>query len=79
MDEIEKAVERLPRWFRAYPVISAPNDRHEVRRIRLWKYPYALVYTTGERWVHVLAIGHMRRRPFYWVDRLGETEESDDR
>ena len=42
-----------------------------VRRARFGRYPYRIVYVvapTGT--VHVLAIPHDRRRPFYWKGRL---------
>jgi plasmid stabilization system protein ParE len=42
-----------------------------VRCARFGRYPYRIVYVvapTGA--VHVLAIPHDRRRPFYWKGRL---------
>jgi toxin ParE1/3/4 len=42
-----------------------------VRRARFGRYPYRIVYVVAPTGiVHVLAIPHDRRRPFYWKGRL---------
>src|SRR5262249_21644631 len=41
-----------------------------VRRCRLSRFPYGLIYTTINDDVLVLAVAHLHRRPDYWRDRL---------
>lgn len=41
-----------------------------VRRIRLSRFPYGLIYTTEGGDILVLAVAHLHREPDYWRDRL---------
>jgi len=47
----------------------APAGRR-VRRCRLSRFPYALIYTIDNGDILVLAVAHLQRRPDYWRDRL---------
>jgi hypothetical protein len=42
-----------------------------VRRMFLRSFPYSVVYILEPRPV-IVAVAHVRRRPGYWVKRLGE-------
>ncbi len=41
----------------------------DVRRIRVRKFPYAVIYRIREQQIEVIAIMHVRRRPDYWRER----------
>ncbi|CAN5490471.1 hypothetical protein BH10PSE6_BH10PSE6_28480 [soil metagenome] len=41
-----------------------------IRRCRLSRFPYGLIYTIDKYDVLVLAVAHLHRRPDYWRDRL---------
>jgi toxin ParE2 len=41
-----------------------------VRRCRLSRFPYALVYAIEGKEILVLAVAHLHRAPDYWRDRL---------
>ena len=41
-----------------------------VRRCRLRRFPYGLVYTVLDDEILVLAVAHHHRQPAYWRDRL---------
>jgi toxin ParE2 len=41
-----------------------------VRRCRLSRFPYGLIYTIDNGDILVLAVAHLHRRPDYWRDRL---------
>lgn len=65
--------------LRAFDLIeSYPDAWHpltgDVRRCRLHRYPYGVIYTRVEHDVLVLAIAHLHRKPGYWRDRLGEQQ-----
>jgi len=65
VDEKVGAIARAPASF--------PQDRHEptVRRARLRKYPYTLLFMVQNEVVVVLvALVHGRRKPGYWKARL---------
>ena len=41
-----------------------------VRRCRLRRFPYGLIYHTDEVGVLLIAVAHTHRRPGYWSERL---------
>ncbi len=62
--ELERAVLRLSeapmRW---------PTYRHGTRKIRLRRFPYAIVYRVDADEIQVVAVAHLHRRPGYWRNR----------
>ncbi len=53
---------------------SFPRDRQDpiVRRARVTKYPYTLLFMIdGDIAVILLALAHGKRKPGYWRKRLG--------
>ena len=58
------------------PIESYPDAWYpltgDVRRCRLRRYPYGVIYTCVEHDVLVLVIAHLHRRSGYWRDRLRE-------
>ena len=62
--------------LRAAPGVStadreAAGDAH-VRRRRLHRFPYAVVFAESTTEYVVIAVMHLRRRPGYWLSRLDE-------
>ncbi|TXL72423.1 type II toxin-antitoxin system RelE/ParE family toxin [Vineibacter terrae] len=55
-------------------IASLPEAWHllgkGIRRCRLSRFPYGLIYTIDDGIVLVLAVAHLHRRPDYWRDRL---------
>ena len=51
-----------------------PNAWHpltpQIRRCRLRRFPYSVIYTQNDSDLLVLAIAHQHRKPNYWRDRL---------
>lgn len=43
----------------------------EIRRCRLKRFPYSVVYAQEGDGVIVLAVAHQHRKPNYWKRRLG--------
>jgi toxin ParE2 len=61
------AIERI----RQFPDAWHPLGEN-VRRCRLRRFPYGLIYHADESGVLVVAVAHTHRRPEYWRDRLME-------
>lgn len=61
-------VERGLTQVEAYPEAAQPL-RADVRRHLLHKFPYALLYSLRPHEIRILAVAHLRRRPFYWENR----------
>ena len=58
-----RLVEQFPQAW--HPLTS------EIRRCRLRRFPYSVVYTQDGTAILVLAIAHHHRKPGYWKSRLG--------
>jgi plasmid stabilization system protein ParE len=52
-----------------YPEAWHPLDEG-VRRCRLARFPYGLIYAIEDGDILVLAVAHLHRKPDYWRDRL---------
>jgi len=64
LSELDAVLERI----REAPV-RWPRYRHGTRRCVLGVFPYSIVYRVVSDEIHVYAIAHARRRPFYWKKR----------
>lgn len=59
-----------------HQIAEAPNrwpvdpDVAEVRRYRLHRFPYALIYRILADRCEIIAVMNLHRRPGYWRDRL---------
>ena len=64
VDQLIERIQEAPDSF--YPVFD------EVRKARLPRFPYHLIYwfDTDSDSVHILALAHTSRKPGYWKDRL---------
>lgn len=70
---IEETLERIgenpnlfPCWLDKELAIPA------VHKASVGQFPYAVAYEQHEFYTLVLAIAHQKRRPFYWLKRLGQ-------
>jgi toxin ParE2 len=52
------------------PLIGKPLTKR-VRKFRLRKFQYNLIFVIDDHEVIVVAVAHHRRRPGYWRGRLG--------
>jgi plasmid stabilization system protein ParE len=53
---------------------SFPPDSEieEVRRARLKRFPYSLIFTVRDEEIFIVAVAHVRREPGYWRTRARE-------
>lgn len=54
-------------------LLDLPEDL-VVRRALLPRFPYALIFMDLDEHIRLLAVAHAKRRPGYWLDRLGTNE-----
>jgi plasmid stabilization system protein ParE len=43
--------------------------RSDHRKLNFHRFPYAVVYRVRSDMIYIIAVMHLRRRPFYWVRR----------
>ena len=63
--ELLSAAERVSLYPEAWHPLG-----EGVRRCRLNRFPYGLIYAVESGDILVLAIAHLHRKPGYWRDRL---------
>jgi toxin ParE1/3/4 len=49
---------------------STPIALDQVRKYKVARFPYSVVYSLRNERIFVSAVAHTSRRPFYWHDRL---------
>lgn len=64
LDQIEKAIENI----QLFPTVSPPVHGR-VRKKLLRVFPYSLIYSVLPNEIRILAVAHMKRRPFHWHGR----------
>jgi len=61
LEDVGLAVDQISRFPEAAPLLLG-----RVRRKILLKFPYAVIYSLRETQIRILAIAHLKRRPYYW-------------
>ena len=72
--DLENAVRRVIRRIQLLPQ-SAPRwqsfeGAHEIRRAKVKRHPYLVVYAVLADQLVVLAIAHTSKKPGYWRERI---------
>jgi plasmid stabilization system protein ParE len=62
--EVLSTADRIVRFPEAWQPLG-----EGMRRCRLSRFPYGLIYTIESNEILVLAVAHLHRRPDYWRDR----------
>jgi toxin ParE1/3/4 len=62
--EVEHALARVAE----HPEIGSPM-RRGARKLLVRRFPYLIIYRVLSDHVLVLAVGHQRRHPDFWIDR----------
>jgi len=65
IDAVERLISRILSFPEACPEVLIP-----MRRCRVKRFPYGIVYRLGKDEIEILAVMHFSREPNYWVDRL---------
>ena len=63
--EVLSAADRITHFPEAWQQLD-----NGIRRCRLNRFPYGLIYTIDNGDILVLAVAHLHRQPDYWRDRL---------
>ena len=63
--EIDAGLERVVESPKAWHALSS-----RLRRYRLDRFPYGIIYQLRKEEILVIAVAHLHRRPDYWRHRL---------
>lgn len=69
--ELETAVERIRQNPAGCPLWEHYHGAAEIRRSRLHRFPYVVIFVRSTDRIRVIAVSHTRRHPLYWLARLG--------
>jgi plasmid stabilization system protein ParE len=64
LDELDRVVRRV----RLFPESCAVLV-DDLRRAQLSRFPYGVIYGVEPDTLVVVAVAHLHREPFYWIDR----------
>jgi hypothetical protein len=62
--KVQDAVEEIKSNPLMYRIIQGDSRRHLLTR-----FPFAVIYTIDNQRIYILAVMHLKRKPFYWNDR----------
>jgi plasmid stabilization system protein ParE len=71
LDELAQGLERIQAEPASFAALEHYSGQHDVRRCLLKRFPYVVIFRRRPEEVLIVAVGHVRRRPLYWLDRLG--------
>ena len=69
--ELHLALESIRGNPHGLPLLECYSGTHEVRRCLMHRFPFAVICVCRPEEIVVVAVAHTRRRPLYWLDRLG--------
>lgn len=67
LDEIDVSIRRILEFPEAHSLVT-----QNIRRGRIKRFPYGLLYQVYQNEVIFIALMHERREPGYWKNRLGK-------
>ncbi len=70
LTELDRTFERLCQSPQACSRLEAYQGPHDVRRSLLDRFPYMVIFLHRPSDTIVLSVSHVRRRPFFWLERL---------
>ena len=65
--EFDGLMARVVKDAQAFPIIGASA----LRKAGMRRFPFHVIYLVHDEQVFIVAIAHHRRRPTYWVERVG--------
>lgn len=68
-EQVARVLSQLQQFPHSAPVWPGFDKSYEVRRSKVRRHPYLLVYTVRSDQLIILAVAHTKKKPGYWADR----------
>ena len=65
LEDFERIMKNICQAPHRYTIEKQPD----IRRVKMNKFPYFILFRESSNIVQVLAVAHYRRRPQYWLGR----------
>lgn len=69
-DQVARLVLRLRRFPVSAPIWPGLDSAHEVRRAKVRRHPFVVVYMVQSDQLIILAVAHTKKKPGYWASRI---------
>lgn len=63
--EVANTINRILRYPEARAKLS-----QKTRRCRTKRFPYGVIYQVRDDRILIVAVAHLKRKPFYWANRV---------
>lgn len=70
--EMQVSLDSIRMVPQSMPLLENYQGGHELRRCRLRRFPWTIIFLCRPDELLVVAVAHTHRRPLYWLDRLNE-------
>lgn len=70
--EVDRVLPLIASSPKAFPRLHDLPADLEIRRALLPRFPYELIFMDLGEHIRILAAAHAKRRPGYWLDRVGD-------
>jgi plasmid stabilization system protein ParE len=70
LNEIEFAIQRIGDFPKSYPRWALYDGPDDIRRFFVKRFPYSLIYRYRPEETLIVAVAHMSREPFFWLERI---------
>lgn len=71
--EVSRAFEAIREGPLAWPVWPDTASDLQIRRFVLPRFPFSVAFQVAGESIIVLSVAHAKRRPGYWIGRVGST------
>lgn len=71
LSEVSQAIADIGSDPQSFSRLESYTGPYELRRSVLHRFPYLIAFACRPDETLVVAITHVRRRPLYWLERLG--------
>ena len=68
LDELSAALQKIEETPNRFPPLETAKSK-QVRRCRLTRFPYLIIFEILDSEIVVLAVAHSQRKPNYWRKR----------
>jgi plasmid stabilization system protein ParE len=69
LDELDQSLRLIATFPRLQPLVGK-----KVRRCLVNRFPYGIFYGIADSAIIVVAVGHLKRKPAYWSQRIAASK-----